>query len=134
MIVVVAVSVILGDAEVRSYAPSATEVNAKDQSRTGYDSVAILLRGQVANVVVRVRPIPPESRLQRRGEVEEECRGDGPRRPQVPFAVTHGLTQRRTASFTTLKLSYQHVPEPSALLLLGAGVAGLLFVGSRRRS
>jgi hypothetical protein len=41
------------------------------------------------------------------------------------------LAQRRTASFTTLTLTY--APEPSTLLLLGAGVVGLVLVGSRKR-
>jgi hypothetical protein len=43
--------------------------------------------------------------------------------------------QRRTASFTTLKLTYapDAVPEPSTLLLLGAGALGLVLVGSRKR-
>jgi hypothetical protein len=42
--------------------------------------------------------------------------------------------QRRTAGFTTLKLSFvgSVVPEPSTLLLLGAGVVGLVLVGSRK--
>ncbi len=47
------------------------------------------------------------------------------------------LAQRRTASFTALILSFAggspHVPEPGALLLLGAGAAGLLLVGRRKR-
>jgi hypothetical protein len=42
--------------------------------------------------------------------------------------------QRRTAGFTTLKLTFSGaVPEPSTLLLLGAGVVGLVLVGSRKR-
>jgi hypothetical protein len=39
------------------------------------------------------------------------------------------LAQRRAASFTTLRMTY--LPEPSALLLLGAGAAGLAW--ARRR-
>jgi hypothetical protein len=34
--------------------------------------------------------------------------------------------------FTTLKLDFGAVPEPGTLLLLGAGVAGLIVVGRRR--
>ena len=48
------------------------------------------------------------------------------------ISIDGPLAQRRTASFTTLKLSY--APEPSTLLLLGAGVVGLALVGSRKRS
>jgi hypothetical protein len=46
------------------------------------------------------------------------------------ISIDGPLAQRRTASFTTLKLSY--APEPSTLLLLGAGVMGLALVGSRK--
>ena len=43
------------------------------------------------------------------------------------------LAQRRTASFTTLKLTYAPtVPEPATLLLLGAGMLGLAIVGNRK--
>jgi hypothetical protein len=44
------------------------------------------------------------------------------------------LAQRRTASFTTLKLTYAPdvVPEPATLLLLGAGALGLAIVGTRK--
>jgi len=48
------------------------------------------------------------------------------------ISIDGPLAQRRTASFTTLQLSY--APEPSTLLLLGAGVVGLALVGSRKRS
>jgi hypothetical protein len=41
------------------------------------------------------------------------------------------LAQRRTAGFTSLTLTY--APEPSTLLLLGAGVVGLVLVGSRKQ-
>jgi hypothetical protein len=47
------------------------------------------------------------------------------------------LAQRRTASFTSLKLTFGEggpVPEPSTLLLLGTGAAGLALLGSRKRS
>lgn len=47
------------------------------------------------------------------------------------ISIDGPLAQRRTASFTTLKLTY--TPEPSTLLLLGAGVVGLALVGSRKR-
>jgi hypothetical protein len=50
--------------------------------------------------------------------------------------IDGSLAQRRTASFTSLVLSFaggSHVPEPGTLLLLGAGAAGLLLVGSRKR-
>jgi len=42
-----------------------------------------------------------------------------------------GLAQRRTASFTSLKMYF--VPEPGTLLLLGAGALGLVLLGSRKR-
>jgi hypothetical protein len=45
-------------------------------------------------------------------------------------SIDGSLAQRRTAGFTSLALSF--VPEPSALLLLGAGVVAL-GLGSRRR-
>ena len=48
------------------------------------------------------------------------------------ISIDGPLAQRRTASFTSLQLTY--APEPSTLLLLGAGVAGLVLVGSRKRS
>ncbi len=41
------------------------------------------------------------------------------------------LAQRRTAGFTTLKMSF--VPEPGTLLLLGAGALGLGLVLARKR-
>jgi len=46
-------------------------------------------------------------------------------------SINGGLAQRRTASFTTLVLHF--VPEPSTLLLLGAGALGLLVIGNRKR-
>jgi hypothetical protein len=45
--------------------------------------------------------------------------------------IDGALAQRRTAAFTTLKLTF--VPEPGTLLLLGAGALGLALVGSRKR-
>jgi hypothetical protein len=48
------------------------------------------------------------------------------------ISIDGPLAQRRTAGFTTLKLTYA-APEPSTLLLLGAGVAGLVLIGSRKR-
>jgi hypothetical protein len=48
------------------------------------------------------------------------------------ISIDGPLAQRRTASFTTLTLTY--APEPGALLLLGAGVAGLVLLGSRKPS
>jgi PEP-CTERM motif len=47
--------------------------------------------------------------------------------------IDGSLAQRRTASFTTLKLTFAGVPEPGTLLLLGAGALGLALVGSRKR-
>jgi hypothetical protein len=47
------------------------------------------------------------------------------------ISIDGPLAQRRTASFTALTLTY--APEPSTLLLLGAGVVGLVLVGSRKR-
>jgi hypothetical protein len=47
------------------------------------------------------------------------------------ISIDGPLAQRRTASFTALKLTY--APEPSTLLLLGAGVVGLALVGTRKR-
>jgi hypothetical protein len=48
------------------------------------------------------------------------------------ISIDGPLAQRRTAGFTSLKLTY--APEPSTLLLLGAGVVGLAIVGSRKSS
>jgi PEP-CTERM motif len=47
------------------------------------------------------------------------------------ISIDGSLAQRRTASFTSLKLTY--IPEPGTLLLLGAGAAGLVLLSSRRR-
>jgi hypothetical protein len=47
------------------------------------------------------------------------------------ISIDGPLAQRRTAGFTALTLTY--APEPSTLLLLGAGVVGLVLVGSRKR-
>jgi hypothetical protein len=47
------------------------------------------------------------------------------------ISINGSLAQRKTASFTTLKLSF--APEPGTLLLLGAGALGLAIVGSRKR-
>ena len=41
------------------------------------------------------------------------------------ISINGSLAQRRTASFTTLKLSF--IPEPSTLLLLGAAAAALVL-------
>ncbi len=52
-------------------------------------------------------------------------------------SINGALAQRRNASFTSLIMSFSggtHAPEPGTLLLLGAGAAGLLLVGSRKRS
>jgi hypothetical protein len=45
------------------------------------------------------------------------------------ISIDGPLAQQRTASFTTLRLSY--LPEPSTVLLLGAGAAGLALFGRR---
>jgi hypothetical protein len=47
------------------------------------------------------------------------------------ISIDGPLAQRRTAGFTSLTMTY--APEPSTLLLLGAGVAGLVLIGSRKR-
>jgi hypothetical protein len=47
------------------------------------------------------------------------------------ISIDGPLAQRRTAGFTSLTMTY--APEPSTLLLLGAGVVGLVLVGSRKR-
>jgi hypothetical protein len=47
------------------------------------------------------------------------------------ISIDCGLAQRRTASFTALKMYF--VPEPGTLLLLGAGALGLVLVGSRKK-
>jgi hypothetical protein len=53
------------------------------------------------------------------------------------ISINGSLAMRRTASFTSLIMSFtgaNHAPEPGTLLLLGAGAAGLVLVGSRKRS
>ena len=47
------------------------------------------------------------------------------------ISIDCSLAQRRTASFTTLRMHF--VPEPGTLLLLGAGALGLVLLGSRKR-
>jgi hypothetical protein len=51
------------------------------------------------------------------------------------ISIDGPLAQRRTAGFTSLTMNFagEGVPEPSTLLLLGAGAAGLVLVGSRKR-
>jgi hypothetical protein len=49
------------------------------------------------------------------------------------ISINGALAQRKTASFTSLKLSFSGAPEPGTLLLLGAGALGLALVGSRKR-
>jgi PEP-CTERM motif-containing protein len=49
------------------------------------------------------------------------------------ISINGALAQRKTASFTTLHMTFAGVPEPGTLLLLGAGALGLAVVGSRKR-
>ena len=46
-------------------------------------------------------------------------------------SIDGSLAQRRTASFTSLRLNF--IPEPSALLLLGAALGGLALAGRKAR-
>jgi hypothetical protein len=67
------------------------------------------------------------------GSVNLDANGNGTVTLVSPskISIDGPLAQRRTAGFTSLTLTY--APEPSTLLLLGAGVVGLVLVGSRKR-
>ena len=70
------------------------------------------------------------------GSVNLDAAGNGTVTIVSPskISIDGPLAQRRTAGFTSLTMTYgPGVPEPSTLLLLGAGVIGLVLVGGRKR-
>lgn len=50
----------------------------------------------------------------------------------LSFDVSEQIRIKKVASITSITDSYQVVPEPTTLSLLGAGIAGLTWLGRRR--